>query len=473
MKTRHVVRFLTDALDLVGVTTTVTTNASGSLRTRWPSASAFHLPRGSASSSRASCTTSASPPPSRTTPRGGGSVGRGGPALRPRRAAAGIARRLRFARAVVRHHHRPWISPSSRRCRTRLAWSRTSSSSRTGWMRGSRPALARGRSPWPRRAPRSARCSPGRSGPRSSRSRAIRASGRHRPRAAVAKGRRDPAGDRLRAAVGEGPGERPVPDGRDRRREVPVYRRAFLPRGRDRPPHGEAMALPSQECEELRTAGLLHDIGKLAIPDAIVNKRGPLDAGERRVMEGHASHSYDVIVRLPGLERVAELAATTTSATTVAATRPHRRAVAAPRRTHPRRRRRLPGAHAAPALPPRKGQGGGPRDARRARRSGWLDAQALDASSRASRNTGCCRRDRSTFRPRAGPRGSLPGLRARGSAAQHHVERAAEALARALQAHRDELRLAPEAAVEEVALVPRSPSKNACEVRTRWRHRAP
>ena len=71
---------------------------------------------------------------------------------------------------------------------------------------------------------------------------------------------------------------------------------------------GEALDLPLAECEELQTAGLLHDIGKLAIPDEIVNKRGPLDPAERQVMEGHASHSYDVIVRVPGFERIAELA---------------------------------------------------------------------------------------------------------------------------------------------------------------------
>ncbi|MCW5593745.1 MAG: HD domain-containing protein [Burkholderiales bacterium] len=71
---------------------------------------------------------------------------------------------------------------------------------------------------------------------------------------------------------------------------------------------GEAHDLPGAECEQLQTAGLLHDIGKLAIPDEIVNKRGPLDADERRVMEEHARHSYEVIVRLPGLERIAELA---------------------------------------------------------------------------------------------------------------------------------------------------------------------
>jgi HD-GYP domain-containing protein (c-di-GMP phosphodiesterase class II) len=71
---------------------------------------------------------------------------------------------------------------------------------------------------------------------------------------------------------------------------------------------GEHFDLPEGDCDDLETAGLLHDIGKLAIPDQIINKPGPLTAEERRVMETHAAHSYDVILRLPSMERIAELA---------------------------------------------------------------------------------------------------------------------------------------------------------------------
>lgn len=143
---------------------------------------------------------------------------------------------------------------------------------------------------------------------------------------------------------------------------------------------GEALGLSSRECEELRTAGLLHDIGKLAIPDGIVNKRGPLDAGERRVMEGHASHSYDVIVRLPGLERVAQLA------------RHHHERddgrgypdrIGGP--SLPLAARILGVADVFQALTQRRPYRPGKNRAEvretlgRARRSGWLDAAALDA----------------------------------------------------------------------------------------------
>lgn len=71
---------------------------------------------------------------------------------------------------------------------------------------------------------------------------------------------------------------------------------------------GEAFGLPPSDCADLEVAGLLHDIGKLAIPDEIINKPGPLTADERRVMQTHAAHSYDVILQLPSMERIAELA---------------------------------------------------------------------------------------------------------------------------------------------------------------------
>jgi HD-GYP domain-containing protein (c-di-GMP phosphodiesterase class II) len=71
---------------------------------------------------------------------------------------------------------------------------------------------------------------------------------------------------------------------------------------------GEMFMLPAPDCEDLETAGLLHDIGKLAIPDEIINKPGPLTAAEMAIMRTHAAHSYDVILRLPSMERIAELA---------------------------------------------------------------------------------------------------------------------------------------------------------------------
>ncbi|HZP97378.1 MAG TPA: HD domain-containing phosphohydrolase [Candidatus Limnocylindria bacterium] len=50
---------------------------------------------------------------------------------------------------------------------------------------------------------------------------------------------------------------------------------------------GFACRLPSEECELLYMAGLLHDIGKIGVPDAILLKQGPLDPEELKVMREH------------------------------------------------------------------------------------------------------------------------------------------------------------------------------------------
>jgi putative two-component system response regulator len=50
---------------------------------------------------------------------------------------------------------------------------------------------------------------------------------------------------------------------------------------------GERLGLPEEEISALRTAGVVHDIGKVAIPDAILLKKGPLDESEMAVMKEH------------------------------------------------------------------------------------------------------------------------------------------------------------------------------------------
>lgn len=50
---------------------------------------------------------------------------------------------------------------------------------------------------------------------------------------------------------------------------------------------GEELGLGALEVSALRRAGMLHDIGKVSIPDSILLKAGPLTAAERQVMERH------------------------------------------------------------------------------------------------------------------------------------------------------------------------------------------
>lgn len=56
-----------------------------------------------------------------------------------------------------------------------------------------------------------------------------------------------------------------------------------------------AYGLPENEAELLKQASPMHDIGKVAIPDAILNKPGRFDENERYIMEKHAELGYDMI----------------------------------------------------------------------------------------------------------------------------------------------------------------------------------
>jgi len=53
--------------------------------------------------------------------------------------------------------------------------------------------------------------------------------------------------------------------------------------------------LDEDESEMLRQASPMHDIGKVAIPDAVLNKPGRFDEEERRIMDTHAALGYEML----------------------------------------------------------------------------------------------------------------------------------------------------------------------------------
>lgn len=53
--------------------------------------------------------------------------------------------------------------------------------------------------------------------------------------------------------------------------------------------------LNEEEAEMLKQASPMHDIGKVAIPDAVLNKPGRFDEEERRIMDTHAALGYDML----------------------------------------------------------------------------------------------------------------------------------------------------------------------------------
>ncbi len=50
---------------------------------------------------------------------------------------------------------------------------------------------------------------------------------------------------------------------------------------------GERVGLGEEELDALRKAGIVHDVGKVAIPDAVLNKNGRLTDEEFKVIKGH------------------------------------------------------------------------------------------------------------------------------------------------------------------------------------------
>jgi putative nucleotidyltransferase with HDIG domain len=63
-----------------------------------------------------------------------------------------------------------------------------------------------------------------------------------------------------------------------------------------------ACGLRGEELENIYRGALLHDIGKMAIPDAILSKKGPLDREEWIVMRTHPQIAYDMLSEIAFLK---------------------------------------------------------------------------------------------------------------------------------------------------------------------------
>jgi putative two-component system response regulator len=67
---------------------------------------------------------------------------------------------------------------------------------------------------------------------------------------------------------------------------------------------GAYLGISVPESKALARAGLLHDIGKIAIPDAILKKEGPLDGEEREIMKSHAAAGARLLSPLHSMRHV-------------------------------------------------------------------------------------------------------------------------------------------------------------------------
>jgi len=59
---------------------------------------------------------------------------------------------------------------------------------------------------------------------------------------------------------------------------------------------GRLLGLDTQKLEELGTSAMLHDMGKVVIPDRILNKPGPLDRAETAIVQSHALEGRNILM---------------------------------------------------------------------------------------------------------------------------------------------------------------------------------
>ncbi len=72
---------------------------------------------------------------------------------------------------------------------------------------------------------------------------------------------------------------------------------------------GNLADLPQDTCDQLEIAGLMHDLGKLQVCDDILEKPAPLNPAERAAITRHSFETYQILRRIPGLEKIAQWAA--------------------------------------------------------------------------------------------------------------------------------------------------------------------
>ncbi|MEA2626877.1 MAG: cyclic di-GMP phosphodiesterase [Candidatus Binatota bacterium] len=67
---------------------------------------------------------------------------------------------------------------------------------------------------------------------------------------------------------------------------------------------GKQLDLPPEALRRLRLGGLLHDIGKIGVPEAVLNKPGALDDAEWQIMKKHPMMGYKICEPLRSLRDV-------------------------------------------------------------------------------------------------------------------------------------------------------------------------
>jgi HD-GYP domain-containing protein (c-di-GMP phosphodiesterase class II) len=67
---------------------------------------------------------------------------------------------------------------------------------------------------------------------------------------------------------------------------------------------GDELGLQEEELNDIYLAGLLHDIGKIGVPDAVLTKAGPLDAEETQRLRQHVTIGHQILAGLQPLRNL-------------------------------------------------------------------------------------------------------------------------------------------------------------------------
>ncbi len=66
---------------------------------------------------------------------------------------------------------------------------------------------------------------------------------------------------------------------------------------------GEKIGMSKEQLYWLSLSAILHDIGKIGIPDAILNKQAPLNDAEKEIMRKHPVLGYEIVKKVEGLRK--------------------------------------------------------------------------------------------------------------------------------------------------------------------------
>ena len=61
------------------------------------------------------------------------------------------------------------------------------------------------------------------------------------------------------------------------------------------------LGLDARQCRNVEFAALLHDVGKIAVPNEIINKAGPLNDDEWKIMHRHTIEGEEMLNRVGGV----------------------------------------------------------------------------------------------------------------------------------------------------------------------------